>query len=154
MNIKEHVLFPTHIAHNLESESRAGFFFLCILSPILEVFPVQLQCPPYLYNVKVFKICPGMYVILELSMNLHSPNSLELQSSPCTHCLPVIWVFFAGQLSGAKGTKYFFVWNIYHCLKQRKNSSFTLKSKNIVYRFLYEFLVCMRSRNNFDGSRT
>ena len=109
MNIKEHVLFPTYIAHNLESESQAAFFFLCILSPILEVFPVQLQCPPYLYNVKVFKICPGMYAILELSVNLHNPNSLELQSSPCTHCLPVIWGFFAGQLSGAKGTKYFFV---------------------------------------------
>lgn len=38
LNIKEHVLFPTHTANNLKSKSQAGFFFLCMLSPILEVF--------------------------------------------------------------------------------------------------------------------
>jgi len=84
MNIKDHALFPTHSANNLECESQSGFFFLWMLSPLLEVFPVQLQPPTLPIQCQ------------------------DLQNMPILHTLPVCgFGFFAGQLSGAKGAKHF-----------------------------------------------
>lgn len=114
-NIKEHVFFPTDIANNLESESQAGLFFLCMLFPVLEAFQSNFSPYPHLCNVKIFKICPDTSSVLELSMNLHNLNSWELQQSSCAHQLPVVLVFL--QYKWIKRNQTFLVWNIYHWLE-------------------------------------